>query len=71
LFFPGIEGNEESEYSIYEPPVLVTQGGFGEIVDEELIEREYLDFFSVFELLDEMGDTNYRQEFLEMFGGEQ
>lgn len=70
LLFPAIEGDEEDEGLIFEPPVLVTQGGFGEIVEEEVVKREYLTFFSALELLDEMGYPEYRQEFLEMFGGE-
>ncbi len=69
LIFPAIEGDEEDKGLIFEPLVLVTQGGFGEIVEEEVVEREYLTFFSALELLDDMGYPEYRQEFLEMFGG--
>ena len=68
LVFPAIEGDEEDDGFMFEPPVLVTQGGFGEIVEDKVVDRDYLTFFSTLELLDEMGYPEYRQEFLQMFG---
>ena len=67
FFIPAIEIDEES---IAPPPVLVTQGGFGDgSAEEDMdIERDYLAFFSVFELLDEIGYPEYYEGFVEMYG---